>query len=233
MAGRRAPTATVALVVAAGLVFGIPSVLDVVDGDGRDVPAHRWHGPDAPDTAASPDAMADRGRPSGPAPVGPRARLAGAPAPVMLHIERLGVSASVIAVGVLPDGGMEVPDDVRVVGWYEAGIEPVRPGDPGTAVLAGHRDSRVQGEGALHDLDELHPGDPIEVVHIDGRVSSWQVDELLSTPRDRLPTELLFARDGAPRLALVTCGGSFDRRTRSYSHNTIVVASLVSAPVGD
>jgi sortase (surface protein transpeptidase) len=128
---------------------------------------------------------------------------------------------------------MEVPDDVRVVGWYEAEMGPVRPGDPGTAVLAGHRDSRVQGEGALHDLDELHPGDPIEVVHIDGRVSSWQVDELLSTPRDRLPTELLFARDGAPRLALVTCGGRFDRRTRSYSHNTIVVASLVSAPVGD
>jgi hypothetical protein len=236
----RALPATAALVVAAGLTLGAAGALGMLEHPVRDVPVLQWLSPDRPET--DPDRVAgveavvtpgpaqrtDRGPAPGPAP-DPSSRSDGiartAAAPLLLHIEQLGVSADVVPVGVLPDGGMEIPDDVRVLGWYEAAQGRVSPGDAGTAVIAGHRDSRAQGAGALHDIATLRRGDTIDVVHIDGTVSRWRVDGTMTTRRDALPSEVLFRRGGEPRLALVTCGGEFDRTTRSYSHNTIVLAS--------
>ena len=232
----RALPVTAALVVATGLTLGAAGALGMLERPVRDVPVLQWLSPDRPETDPDRDAGAgdvvtpgptlrtDHGPASGPAPSGPHARIRSAPAPLLLHIPQLDVSAPVVSVGVLPDGGMEVPEDVSVVGWYAAERQRVSPGDPGTAVIAGHRDSHVQGEGALHDISTLRRGDTLDVVHLDGAVSRWVVEGVLTTPRDALPTELLFRRDGEPRLALVTCGGTFDRTTRSYSHNTIVLA---------
>jgi hypothetical protein len=39
------------------------------------------------------------------------------------------------------------------------------------------------------------------------------------------PLDRLFARDGPPRLTLVTCGGSFDRGTGHYRDNVVVTAT--------
>lgn len=147
------------------------------------------------------------------------------PAPVAVHVAALDVSAPLVPVGVLEGGIMEIPDDVATVGWYATAARRVSPGDPGTAVLAGHRDSRVQGAGALHDLGALATGDTVDVVHADGSISTWQVDEVLLTPRDALPAARLYATDGPPRLALVSCGGEFDRAAGSYTDNLIVIAS--------
>ena len=233
----RALPVTAALVVATGLTLGATGALGMLERPVRDVPVLQWLSPDRPETdpdrvagagdvvTPGPTPRTDRGPASGPAPVGPQKATRSAPAPMMLHIPQLDVSAPIVRVGVLPDGGMEVPDDVTVVGWYAADQQRVSPGDPGTAVIAGHRDSRVQGEGALHDIGALRRGDTLAVVHLDGAVSRWVVEGVLTTPRDALPSELLFRRDGEPRLALVTCGGTFDTATRSYSHNTIVLAA--------
>jgi hypothetical protein len=47
-------------------------------------------------------------------------------------------------------------------------------------------------------------------------------------PKPELPGEV-FDRTGAARLVLITCGGRFDRRSRSYADN--VVAYAVPVPV--
>jgi len=230
-APQRALPATAALAVAAVLTFGAAATLD--PHAPADAPADAPAAPHAtlrepaptPTHDAAEELLADeQGPPVPAAPVPPSS------APVSLVIGVLGVDAPLVSVGVLPGGVMEIPHAVDTVGWYATDDRRVSPGDPGMAVLAGHRDSRLQGPGALHDLGRLAPGDAIRVTHIDGRTSAWQVDEVMETLRDALPTEVLFARGGAPRLALVTCGGTFDRRTRSYSHNTIVFASLSSSP---
>jgi hypothetical protein len=54
--------------------------------------------------------------------------------PVLLSIERLGIYADIESVG-LVDNAMAVPSSVEDVGWYQHGP---RPGDQGSAVLAGH-----------------------------------------------------------------------------------------------
>jgi hypothetical protein len=238
MTHRRALPATVALIVATGLTLGAAGRLDMLELSVRDVPIVARLVPDRPvtdpDRAAvagpvpmpSPAPWTGPGPAPGSAPAGPHARLRAAVAPAVLHIASLEVTAPIVRVGILACGGMEIPDDVGTIGWYATEDRRVSPGDAGTAVLAGHRDSRVQGEGALHDLAELAQGQTIHIVHADGRVSGWHVDEVLTTPRDALPSDMLFARSGPPRLALVTCGGAFDAQARSYTHNVIVLASL-------
>ena len=39
-----------------------------------------------------------------------------------------------------------------------------------------------------------------------------------------IPLDRYFARDGAPRLTLITCGGPFDRTTGHYRDNVVVTA---------
>jgi hypothetical protein len=237
----RGASVLVALTVAAGLTFGsavdrrsadvadVSELVPVPDPAAASVPLRALERAPDPGPSRSPSG-ASTGSPSGVGAqqVGPHARLRSATKPLLLHIEDLGVLAPIEQVGVLADGGMEIPDDIGVVGWYATDHRRVSPGDPGTAVIAGHRDSRKQGLGALHDLVRLRPGATIDIVHADGLISRWTVEETLMTPRDALPADVLFAREGAPRLALVTCGGTFDEQTRSYSHNTIVLAQLAT-----
>lgn len=233
MVRRPALLATATLTSTTALTLVAAGWLGMLEHPLRDIPVLAWLAPEGPvkdpggaagaDVVVMPDPAprTERGPASGPAPVVATA------APVVLRIDTLDVSAPLVPVGVLADGAMEIPDDVGTVGWYATEWRRVSPGDPGVAVLAGHRDSRVQGAGALHDVGELVAGDIVTIVHLDGRISRWSVDETLTTARDELPGDLLFTTDGPPRIALVSCGGEFDRATRNYTHNTIVFASEV------
>lgn len=140
--------------------------------------------------------------------------------PTRLEVPSLGVDAPVEAVGLDPDGGMELPDDVARVGWYEPGVAV---GEPGTAVLAGHVDSRTQGPGALFELGSLEVGD--EVVVGDGDDdSTWRVTGRARYPKDELPLDEIFRWEGEPTLALITCGGEFSASAGSYHDNVVVYA---------
>ena len=148
-----------------------------------------------------------------------------APEPVGIEPQRLSlpsleVDAEVVPVGLEADGGMEVPDDVSNVGWYSPGVEV---GAAGTAVLAGHVDSRTQGLGALFDLRRLEPGDPV-MVSGDGASTEWRVTGRTRYPKDELPLDDIFRWDGEPRLVLITCGGDFVAEDGEYRDNVVVYA---------
>jgi sortase (surface protein transpeptidase) len=96
-------------------------------------------------------------------------------------------------------------------------------------VLSGHVDDRVQGLGAFHRLVDLEVGSPVEVTLADGSAVTYRVDGVDQVEKATLPTDRLFARDGPPRLALVTCGGDFDTAVRSYRDNVVVTAVLGGA----
>ena len=140
--------------------------------------------------------------------------------PERLSLPSLGVDAGVVPVGLEDDGGMEVPDDVSNVGWYSPGVEV---GAAGTAVLAGHVDSRTQGPGALFDLRRLEPGDPV-LVSGDGESTEWRVTGRTRYPKDELPLDEIFRWDGEPRLVLITCGGDFVAEDGEYRDNVVVYA---------
>ena len=148
--------------------------------------------------------------------------------PRHLTIADIGVDHPVIPVGLEPDGSMEIPENVNEIGWYTR--TRVRPGDPGSAVLAGHVDSRAQGRGAFFDLGDLDLGAEIEVT-TDAGTQRWQVTGRTSYDKTVLPIDELFTVDGPPRLVLITCGGPFDSDTRHYTENVVVLAELVDTGI--
>ncbi len=143
------------------------------------------------------------------------------PVPVEISIKALGVNAPVLPVGIARAGGnMQIPQDVRVVGWYRFGPFP---GQLGSAILVGHVDSRAQGAGAFFRLAHLSVGASIIVRSHDGSSLRFEVVARRSYPKGGLPA-WIFDRTGPPTLALVTCGGSFDRRLRRYADNIVIFA---------
>jgi LPXTG-site transpeptidase (sortase) family protein len=144
--------------------------------------------------------------------------------PTSLDIDAIDITdAPVDAVGVEPDGSMEIPVDVSRIGWYEYGPAP---GDEtGSAVLTAHIDSRTQGRGVFYHLDAVAAGDTVEVAMSDGTTRTFVVDEIRQIPKVDLPTGDIFRRDGKGRLALITCGGAFDPSSRHYLDNLVVFAT--------
>jgi hypothetical protein len=147
-------------------------------------------------------------------------------APVAIRLGQGDEPAPIVRVGVDADGAMEIPKDVATVGWYEptegAGIVP---GEPGTAVLAGHVASLRQGRGAFSRLESLAPEDEVEIHGEDGSVQRWRVVEVRRYEKSEIPLGELFVWDGPARLALVTCGGPFDWIGGRYRDNVVVLAT--------
>ena len=187
----------------------VEQVLDVPPA--RAVPSF----PTAPQDRLPPVTVRDAGLPS---PVGVAA------APVRLEVPARGVAAAVDPVGVAPDGQMTIPAEVDRVGWYRFG--PV-PGGDGSAVIAGHVDSRTQGFGALAPMRGAEPGDDVLVTDADGTTTRWRVVSRELIEKRALPLDRLFGREGPPRLTVVTCGGPFLPEVGGYRDNVVVVAEPV------
>jgi hypothetical protein len=142
--------------------------------------------------------------------------------PVRITVDAVDIDSSVRPVGVAKDGQMELPPDPRVLGWYRFGPAPGA-ATVGSAVLAGHLDSKRYGLGPLVRLREVEPGDLVEVTSSDGSTTTYRVEGVTRFDQQALPAEL-FARSGEPRLRLITCGGDYDVDAGGYQQNLVVTA---------
>ena len=120
-----------------------------------------------------------------------------------------------------PDGALAVPDPPSTVGWWSPGA--LAGAASGTTVLVGHVDSAASGLGVFAVLRDVAVGERVLLRGADGRLLGYQVTGRRQAGKAALPADL-FAPGGPPRLALVTCGGRFDRATRHYTDNVVVYA---------
>ena len=144
------------------------------------------------------------------------------PVPVRLDIPRIGVTSPLDRLGRASDGTVEVPSRWGVAGWYALGP---RPGDPGSAVILGHVDSR-SGPAVFFRLRELRPGDEIVVTRADRSRVRFVVQRTEQYDKLRFPTDEVYYPTLTSTLRLVTCGGQFDYSTGHYRSNIIVFAGL-------
>lgn len=142
--------------------------------------------------------------------------------PVRLRIPRIGVSSRLQRLGQEPNKTVEVPTDWDVAGWYAPGT---RPGDPGSAVMLGHVDSK-SGPAVFFRLRELRRGDQIEVIRADRSRVRFAVERIDQYDKQRFPTDDVYYPTLTPTLRLVTCGGEFDPASGHYRANVIVFATL-------
>ncbi|MFI9642106.1 class F sortase [Micromonospora sp. NPDC051925] len=144
--------------------------------------------------------------------------------PVKLRIPAIDVTATVNPVGVdQRTGEFDVPPSVDQIGWYRYG--PGLEADAGSVVIAGHVDSSEQGKGAFFRLRELDRGDTLTATGADGGQRAYRVVAREEYAKTKIPLDRYFARDGRPRLTLITCGGPFDPKTRHYRDNIVVTAA--------
>lgn len=150
-------------------------------------------------------------------------------APTRLRIPALRVSAAVDGVGVDPQtGALAVPARADHVGWYRFG--PGVNATGGSIVIAGHVDSAIYGRGALFALRTLDEGDLIELDDGTGAARRFHVVAVEQFRKSTIPLQRYFARDGVPRLTLITCGGPFDRASANYRDNVVVTAAAADDP---
>ncbi len=157
--------------------------------------------------------------PAGPLPGSPVAAVEYAE-PVRVSIPAIGVDAPVQTVGRTEEGNMDVTRDQWSVGWYK---HSSLPGRSGSAVLAGHLNTKLTPTAVFYDLNKLKPGDEVLVKEANGTMVKFRVKELKTYPYDARPEEV-FAADGESRLSLITCAGIWLPAKHSYSERLVVFA---------
>jgi sortase (surface protein transpeptidase) len=162
--------------------------------------------------------------PTGPIAAAPQQRSAQVSPPVTLTIPSIGVQTSLIHLGLTADGTLQVPQSTAVAGWYTGSP---RPGAIGSAVIAGHIDSR-SGPGIFFRLSALRPGDRVYVRRADGTLAVFRVTAVRQFAKDSFPTSAVYGPVPDPEVRLITCGGTFDPQLGSYLSNTIVYATETS-----
>lgn len=141
-----------------------------------------------------------------------------------VRIDKIDVDATIIDLGLHPDRTLEVPEDIRLTGWFTGRSVP---GEPGPSVVVGHVDSAALGPGVFWRLRELDIGDVVTVERSDGSVAEFRVTETELVLKDEFPTEKVYGSVGGAELRLITCGGTFDQSGRTYLGNLIVYAEHV------
>jgi LPXTG-site transpeptidase (sortase) family protein len=83
-------------------------------------------------------------------------------------------------------------------------------------------------------LATIEVGDTVRVTQAGGEVLAYRVVARESIRKQRLPADELFARDGSPRLTLITCSGPYVAQQGGYQDNLVVTATPVRpAPMAD
>ncbi|MEU3839971.1 class F sortase [Streptomyces sp. NPDC028635] len=158
-----------------------------------------------------------RARPTPPTGPLPRSR------PTTFRVPSLGIDAPVTGLRLNGDRELETPpvDRPKLVGWYQGGATP---GEPGTAIAVGHRDT-TKGPAVFAGLALVKPGKTIEVRRADGRTAVYTVDRVRVFDKSGFPDKEVYGPSRRPELRVITCGGLFSRRT-GYTSNVVVFAHL-------
>ncbi|MEU2157778.1 class F sortase [Streptomyces sp. NPDC019396] len=149
--------------------------------------------------------------------------------PSRVEIPSIGVKAPVVMRGLDAAGGIDPPPyaEAGSVGWFGSGTQP---GAEGAALFVGHVDTDSE-RAVFYDLSAARAGQKIRVTRTDGSVAEFTIDDVQVVSRDRFDARKVYGarQPGRAELRLITCGGTFDRATQSYTANVVVSAYLTDA----
>ncbi|WP_078959801.1 class F sortase [Streptomyces sp. NRRL B-24085] len=178
-----------------------------------------------PPRAAAASVPAPSATPPGQAAGQPAGRQLPRSRPVRLLIPKISVDAPFTDLAIGPSGRLEPPPahDTNLVGWHAKGVSP---GEPGTAIIAGHVDTATSA-AVFVNLGELAKGDVFHVDRADGRRASFVVDSVETFDKDDFPSRRVYDDTARPEVRLITCAGDYDRSARDYTDNLVVFAHLL------
>jgi hypothetical protein len=154
--------------------------------------------------------------------------------PARLQIPVIGVDATVEAHGTVQYDnaftgkkvqGYGVPKSMWTTSWWSDGPQP---GSGQMAVILGH--AQAAGGAVFDHLAHLPPGDAVLLAVAGGAVQHLLVLGDPVTGLDKTTPALAHVLNSHPRdadVALVTCGGRFDRAAGASEDNEVVFATIV------
>lgn len=141
--------------------------------------------------------------------------------PMRLVIPAIDVNTNIQNLGVTLKGALEVPNNAVDAGWFDLGP---RPGERGSAVIAGHFDGKNGEAGVFTNLDKLKPGDMLYVKDDKGVSTAFVVRG--SRTYDPGYAEEVFSTNDGSHLNLITCDGVWDGVKKSYTKRLVVFADI-------
>lgn len=139
--------------------------------------------------------------------------------PVRLVIPGINVDANIGYAGTAPDGTMAISQSQDDVAWYEPGT---RPGEIGSAVIAGHYGSLNGKSSVFSDLSKLNKGDILSIKDHNGVLFNFVVRESRTYNPSADATEVFNSDDDKAHLNLVTCEGTWNNNQETYSDRRVV-----------
>ncbi|KKR23804.1 MAG: Peptidase C60 sortase A and B [Candidatus Yanofskybacteria bacterium GW2011_GWD2_39_48] len=139
--------------------------------------------------------------------------------PVRLRMPSIDTDAIVEHLGITPDGIMDTPKNIDNVAWFNLGP---RPGEIGSAVIAGHYGWKNGKASIFINLYKLKKGDKLYVEDDKGVAISFIVRETRKYDQKADASGVFSSSDGRSRLNLITCEGDWDKVSKSYPERLVV-----------
>jgi len=144
---------------------------------------------------------------------------AGSGLPVRFVIPKIKVDASFEYVGLTSNGEVDVPKDFTKVALFD--LWP-RPGESGNAIITGHY-GRKNGKPSVFDnLYKLRRGDKMSVEDDKGIITVFVVREIRRYDPKADATYVFSSSDGKSHLNLITCEGTWNKASESYSKRLVI-----------
>lgn len=147
--------------------------------------------------------------------------------PRIMTIEKIGVKARIIEIGINNKGELSTPISIFDVGWYFASAKP---GETGTMLMDGHNGGPTK-TGVFKNLPSLTKGDIITVERGDGTVFKYKVvDNITVSLEDAdeyMKTAQTSPEKGKDSLSIITCTGEWSQSRRTYLSRQFLRAVLV------
>lgn len=138
------------------------------------------------------------------------------------------IRADIVSLGRTPRGAIGAPDNPFVVGWFNLSAPP---GEQGNSILAGHRDYEDidgnVGSGVCWELDRVETGDQMVVRDAERSIAFvYEIIEKVVLDPKQPDSARYLANSDESIITLITCTGSFDPTTHTYSHRLVIVGLL-------
>ena len=146
--------------------------------------------------------------------------------PRVITINKIGVRARVLQMGVNSDGSMQAPINIFDAGWYTGSVKP---GQLGASIIVAHASGPTH-QGLFGRLDSLVAGDKIQIERGDGTKLTYAVVKTENVALDKVDMNTFMkpAEGVNEGLNLMTCAGEWLQSSETRDHRMMVFTKRVS-----
>lgn len=146
--------------------------------------------------------------------------------PRYITIEKLGVKARVLRMGLTKSGALAAPKNIYDAGWYEGSVKPGE--SKGAALIDGHVLGPTKS-AVFSKLSNLEDGDVIDIERGDGLHVRYEVRgrDVYARNQTDMAKAMRPFDTRKPGLNIITCHGKYSQDDKTYDERLVVYAVAI------